>query len=115
MIRLTPRPGTPVDPTTLSSVDDIVQARIDKRISRRQLIERAGQLGIGAAVTGIMLRAAGEVDAAPGGAARRTGAATPGRRDHPGRRTHRARKARESKAAPSCWAATANPTPCIPI
>jgi hypothetical protein len=70
MIRMTPKPGTPVDPDTLSSVDAIVQARIDKRISRRQLIERAGQLGIGAAVTAIMLRAAGEAQAAPGGSAR---------------------------------------------
>ncbi len=67
MIRLTPRPGTPVDPETLSTVDAIVQARIDQRITRRQLIERAGQLGIGAAVAGIMLRAAGDAEAAPGG------------------------------------------------
>lgn len=67
MIRLIPRPGDPADPELLSSVDEIVQARIDRRISRRQLIERAGQLGIGAAVTMVMLRAAGEVDAAPGG------------------------------------------------
>ena len=47
-----------------------MQARIDQRISRRQLIERAGQLGIGAAVTAVMLRAAGEADAAPSGSAR---------------------------------------------
>ena len=53
MIRLIPRPGDPADPELLSSVDEIVQARIDRRISRRQLIERAGQLGIGAAVTAI--------------------------------------------------------------
>jgi peptide/nickel transport system substrate-binding protein len=70
MIRMTPKPGTPVDPDTLSSVDALVQAHIDKRITRRQLIERAGQLGIGAAVTAIMLRAAGEAQAAPGGSAR---------------------------------------------
>ena len=70
MIRMIPKPGTPVDPDTLSSVDAIVQARIDKRISRRQLIERAGQLGIGAAVTAVMLRAAGEAEAAPSGSAR---------------------------------------------
>ncbi len=67
MIRMTPRPGTPVQPESLSSVDDLVQARIDKRISRRQLIERAGQLGLAAAVTGIMLHAAGDAEAAPGG------------------------------------------------
>ncbi len=67
MIRLTPRPGTPVDPAGLTTVDSIVQARIDRRISRRQLIERAGQLGIAAAVTAIMLRAAGDIEAAPGG------------------------------------------------
>lgn len=65
MIRLVPRPGNPVDPTTLDSVDAMVQARIDRRITRRQLIERAGQLGIGAAVTAIALRAAGDVSAAP--------------------------------------------------
>ena len=67
MIRPIPRPGNPVDPSTLESVDSMVQARIDRRITRRQLIERAGQLGIGAAVVGIMLRAAGDVQAAPGG------------------------------------------------
>ncbi|MCA9858123.1 MAG: peptide ABC transporter substrate-binding protein [Thermomicrobiales bacterium] len=67
MIRLNSRPGNPVDPQALHSVDDIVQARIDKRISRRQLIERAGQLGFAAAVTGIMLRATGDVQAAPNG------------------------------------------------
>jgi peptide/nickel transport system substrate-binding protein len=65
MIRLIPRPGSPVDPGTLNSIDALVQARIDKRISRRQLLERAGQLGLGAAVAGVMLRAAGDVDAAP--------------------------------------------------
>lgn len=67
MIRLIPRPGTPVDPTTLDSVDSMVQARIDRRITRRQLIERAGQLGIGAAVTAVLLHAAGDAEAAPGG------------------------------------------------
>ena len=65
MIRPIPRPGAPVDPATLDSVDAMVQARIDRRISRRQLIERAGQLGIGAAVTAIMLHAAGDAEAAP--------------------------------------------------
>ncbi len=38
MIRLITRPGDPADPELLSSVDEIVQARIDRRISRRQLI-----------------------------------------------------------------------------
>ncbi len=64
MIRPLPCPGDPVDPATLDSVDAMVQARIDRRISRRQLIERAGQLGIGAAVTAIMLHAAGDAEAA---------------------------------------------------
>ncbi|HET9660702.1 MAG TPA: peptide ABC transporter substrate-binding protein [Thermomicrobiales bacterium] len=73
MIRLIPRFGNPVDPATLDSVDAMVQARIDRRITRRQLIERAGQLGIGAAVTAIALRAAGDVSAAP----TRTGGVTP--------------------------------------
>lgn len=65
MIRLIPRFGEPVDPETLGCVDDLVQARIDRRITRRQLIERAGQLGIGAAVAAIALRAAGDAEAAP--------------------------------------------------
>lgn len=69
MIRMKSQPGAPINPETLSSVDDIVQARIDRRITRRQLIERAGQLGIGAAVTGVMLRAANDAQAAPGGRA----------------------------------------------
>lgn len=70
MIRLIPRPGKPVDPATLDSVDAMVQARIDRRITRRQLIERAGQLGIGAAVVGIMLNATGDAEAAPGAGGR---------------------------------------------
>lgn len=69
MIRLQPKPDAPINPETLSSVDALVQARIDRRISRRQLIARAGQLGIGAAVVGVMLRAANDIDAAPGGRA----------------------------------------------
>jgi peptide/nickel transport system substrate-binding protein len=72
MIRLISRPGDPVDPSTLHSVDAMVQARIDRRITRRQLIERAGQLGIGAVVTAIALRAAGDVSAAPAGSGQRT-------------------------------------------
>jgi len=67
MIRPIPCPGAPVDPATLDCVDAMVQARIDRRISRRQLIERAGQLGIGAAVTAIMLHATGDAKAAPAG------------------------------------------------
>lgn len=66
MIRLKPQFGSPVDPETLGNVDALVQARIDRRITRRQLIERAGQLGIAAAVTAIALRAAGDAEAAPG-------------------------------------------------
>ncbi|MEZ4506892.1 MAG: peptide ABC transporter substrate-binding protein [Thermomicrobiales bacterium] len=67
MIRMTARPGAPIDPASLSTVDEIVQARIDRRITRRQLIERAGQLGIGAAVLGVLLRAANDTQAAAGG------------------------------------------------
>src|SRR5690606_16406514 len=67
MIRMTARPGAPIDPASLSTVDEIVQARIDRRITRRQLIERAGQLGVGAAVLGVLLRAANDTQAAAGG------------------------------------------------
>lgn len=67
MIRLIPTIGTPIDPESLHSVDALVQARIDRRITRRQLIERSGRLGFAAAVTAIALRATGDVKAAPGG------------------------------------------------
>ena len=43
MIRLTPKPGAPLDPTTLSTVDSLVQARIDQRISRRQDNQKTGE------------------------------------------------------------------------
>ncbi|MCC6945903.1 MAG: ABC transporter substrate-binding protein [Thermomicrobiales bacterium] len=66
MIRLTPIPGKPIDPSSLGSVDDLVQARIDGRLSRRDLIRRAAQLGFAAPVIGVMLHATSDmVNGAP--------------------------------------------------
>ena len=66
MIRLTPRPGTPIDPGTLSTIDSLVQARIDGRLTRRALISRASQLGFAAPVIGVMLHATSDmVNGAP--------------------------------------------------
>jgi peptide/nickel transport system substrate-binding protein len=58
MIRLTPRLDQgPVDPESLGDINEIIQARIDRRISRRDLIKRATQIGIAAPVVGVMLHA----------------------------------------------------------
>lgn len=58
MIRLIPRrDAAPVDPSTLSNINDLIQARIDGQISRRALIARGMQLGMSASVVGIMLHA----------------------------------------------------------
>ncbi len=59
MIDLTPRPdrfgtGPAPEPRT---VNELIQARIDGRISRRGLIRRAAALGIAAPVVGVMLHA----------------------------------------------------------
>jgi hypothetical protein len=55
MVRLIPQPGEPVDPSELHDVNELIQARIDGRISRRALIQRALQLGVAAPVIGVML------------------------------------------------------------
>src|SRR5215216_836202 len=61
MIRLIPQPGEPMDADELHDVEGLVQARIDGRISRRALIERALKIGIGAPVVGVMLHATSDM------------------------------------------------------
>lgn len=61
MVRLIPRFSGAVDPESLSTVNELIQARIDGGISRRQLIKRAGQLGIAAPVVGVMLHATSDM------------------------------------------------------
>ncbi|MCC6314620.1 MAG: ABC transporter substrate-binding protein [Thermomicrobiales bacterium] len=53
--------GAAPEPRTL---DELVQARIDGRLSRRGLLRRAVALGFAAPVIGVMLHAAGDVAAA---------------------------------------------------
>jgi peptide/nickel transport system substrate-binding protein len=66
MIRLTPRPGDLVDPAAVNSLEDLVQSRIDGRISRRALVQRATQLGFAVPVIGVMLHATSDmVNGAP--------------------------------------------------
>ncbi|MER3485901.1 MAG: hypothetical protein C4345_07980, partial [Chloroflexota bacterium] len=55
MVRLIPQPGEPLDPSALHDVNELMQARIDGRISRRALIQRAMHLGVAAPVIGVML------------------------------------------------------------
>lgn len=57
MIRLIPQRGEPVDPESLHGVEEIIQARIDGRITRRGLMRRAAQLGMSAPLVGVMLHA----------------------------------------------------------
>jgi peptide/nickel transport system substrate-binding protein len=61
MIRLIPQLRDPVDPRELHSLEEIVQARIDGAITRRQLIQRAAQIGIAAPVVGVMLHATSDM------------------------------------------------------
>lgn len=63
MVRLIPQFRGPIDPESLDHVDDLVQARIDGGISRRQLIQRAAQIGIAAPVVGVMLHATSDMAA----------------------------------------------------
>ena len=74
MVRFIPQLRDPIDPrdetslASLTSLDAIVQARIDGAITRRQLIRRAGQIGIAAPVVGIMLHMTSDMAAgAPSG------------------------------------------------
>jgi peptide/nickel transport system substrate-binding protein len=61
MIRLIPQPGKPMDADELQDVNGLIQARIDGRISRRALIERALKIGISAPVVGVMLHATSDM------------------------------------------------------
>ena len=61
MIRLLARKAAPIDADQLLSANDLVQARIDGRISRRDLIRRAGQLGMSTAVVGVLLHATSDM------------------------------------------------------
>ncbi|MEA2524454.1 MAG: peptide/nickel transport system substrate-binding protein [Thermomicrobiales bacterium] len=73
MIRLFPQPGEPIDAEELNDVNGLVQARIDGRISRRALVQRALALGIGAPVVGVMLHATSDlVKGAPSDSRRAT-------------------------------------------
>lgn len=61
MVRLIPQPGEPIDADELHDVNGLIQARIDGRISRRALIERALKIGISAPVVGVMLHATSDM------------------------------------------------------
>jgi peptide/nickel transport system substrate-binding protein len=61
MVRLIPRPGEPIDAEELHDVNGLIQARIDGRISRRALVERALKIGISAPVVGVMLHATSDM------------------------------------------------------
>jgi peptide/nickel transport system substrate-binding protein len=61
MVRLIPQPGKPIDANELGTVNDLIQARIDGRISRRALMRRAAALGISSAVIGVMLHATSDM------------------------------------------------------
>ena len=52
--------AVPLDPGALHSANGLLNARLTRRISRRELIERAGQLGLAAGVVGILLTATGD-------------------------------------------------------
>ena len=58
MIRLIPQRGADsIDPDGLHGINEIIQARIDGKISRRDLIARGTKLGMGTALIGVMLHA----------------------------------------------------------
>ena len=61
MVRLIPNFRGKIDPESLGDINDIIQARIDGGISRRQLMHRAAQIGIAAPVVGIMLHATSDM------------------------------------------------------
>ncbi|HQY29974.1 MAG TPA: ABC transporter substrate-binding protein, partial [Thermomicrobiales bacterium] len=61
MVRLIPDFHGPVDPGALEGINEIIQARIDGGITRRQLIRRATQIGIAAPVVGVMLHATSDM------------------------------------------------------
>lgn len=51
----------PIDPATLTGTNELIQARIDGRISRRDLVKRAAQLGMTAPLIGVMLHATSDM------------------------------------------------------
>ena len=51
----------PIDPESLNDINELIQARIDGGISRRQLVKRAAQIGIAAPVVGVMLHATSDM------------------------------------------------------
>ncbi len=61
MVRLTPQPSGPIAPESLNDINELIQARIDGGISRRQLMKRAAQIGISAPVVGVMLHATSDM------------------------------------------------------
>lgn len=63
MIDPTPRraPAEAVETAEPRSVNDLIQARIDGRLSRRGLLRRAAALGIAAPVVGVILHATSDV------------------------------------------------------
>ena len=61
MVRLTPQLRGAIEPESLNDINEIIQARIDGGISRRQLIARAAQIGIAAPVVGVMLHATSDM------------------------------------------------------
>jgi peptide/nickel transport system substrate-binding protein len=51
------RNSEPVDAESLNGINELIQARIDGRISRRALMRRGAQLGMSAPLIGVMLHA----------------------------------------------------------
>ncbi|HEX3304188.1 MAG TPA: ABC transporter substrate-binding protein, partial [Thermomicrobiales bacterium] len=61
MVRLIPEFRGAIDPKSLNDINELIQARIDGGISRRQLVKRAAQIGIAAPVVGVMLHATSDM------------------------------------------------------
>ncbi|HYP59337.1 MAG TPA: ABC transporter substrate-binding protein [Thermomicrobiales bacterium] len=61
MVRLIPEFRGAIDPESLDDINELIQARIDGGISRRQLVKRAAQIGIAAPVVGVMLHATSDM------------------------------------------------------
>ncbi len=59
MIDPVSRPDRPMwdDGVQPQTINELIQARIDGRLSRRDLVRRAAQIGIAAPVIGVMLHA----------------------------------------------------------
>src|SRR3954454_6435218 len=62
MINLVPQgDDAPIEEPELSTVNGLVQARINGQLTRRDLLRRAAQLGIAAPVVGVMLHATSDM------------------------------------------------------